>query len=66
MEWPPEVGALQEMVSPFPVWPPLPLLGGLINMYFPGDPIEGAIVMGVVKEAGPPLPRPPPLAPWWP
>ena len=28
--------------------------------------IEGAIVMGVVKEAGPPLPRPPPLAPWWP
>ena len=28
--------------------------------------IEGAIVMGVVKEAGTPLPRPPPLAPCWP
>lgn len=53
MEWPPDVGALEEMASPFPV--PLPLPGGLINMYFPGDPTEGAIVIGVVKEAGPPL-----------
>lgn len=45
MEWPPEVGALQEMVSPFPVWPPLPLLGGLINMYFPGDPCNWIVTM---------------------
>ena len=27
--------------------------GGLIKMYFPGDPTEGAMVIGVVKEAGP-------------